>query len=82
MTITLRVPRIPAGLVSNLVGLLGLVAVAIAVGGLTGNWWWTALVGGVFAVGLAALAQSEAAAAQSAKPAAAGKTLAAVSRAG
>jgi hypothetical protein len=57
-------PRIPAGALSNLVGLLGLLGVALAVGGLTGNWWWSALVGGVFAVGLAVLAQQQQAAQQ------------------
>lgn len=81
MTITVRLPRIAAGLLSNLVGLFGLVAVAIAVGGLTGNWWWTALVGGVFSVGLAALAQVAAAEARPAQPATAGKPLAAVGKA-
>ena len=77
MTITVRLPRIAAGLLSNLVGLFGLIAVAVAVGGLTGNWWATLLVGGVFAVGLAALSQAAAAAPQStpaaAKLAAVGK---------
>lgn len=63
MEIRIAVPRVPSGLVSNLVGLLGLVAVALAVGGLTGTWWWSVLVGGVFAVVLAALAQTHAAAA-------------------
>jgi peptidoglycan/LPS O-acetylase OafA/YrhL len=53
MVIRIRLPRFSAGALSNLVGVLGLVAVALAVGGLTGNWWWSVLVGGVFAVGLA-----------------------------
>jgi hypothetical protein len=57
--ITVEVPHIPAGLISNLVGLAGLVAVAAAVGGLTHNLWWSVLAGGVMAVGLAALAQSQ-----------------------
>jgi hypothetical protein len=61
--IRIAVPRIPTGLIANLLGLLGLVAFALAVGGLTGNWWWSALVGGVFAVGLSYVAQTQAAAA-------------------
>lgn len=57
MEIRIRVPRIPAGAPSNLLGLLGLLAVVVAVGGLTGNLWWAVLTGGAFAVGLAVLAQ-------------------------
>lgn len=56
MVVSFRLPKISMGAVSNLVGLVGLVAVAVALGGLLGNWWWTALSGGVFAVGLAVLA--------------------------
>lgn len=56
MIVSFRLPRVSLGAVSNLVGLLGLVAVAVAVGGLTGTWWWSCLVGGVFAVVLAVLA--------------------------
>lgn len=56
MIVSFRLPRVSLGAVSNLVGLLGLVAVAVAVGGLTGSWWWSCLVGGVFAVALAVLA--------------------------
>lgn len=63
MEIRIAVPRVPTGLAANLLGLLGLVAFALAVGGLTGNWWWSLLVGGVFAVGLSYVAQSQAAAA-------------------
>jgi hypothetical protein len=62
--IRIPVPRLPRGLFANLAGLLGLVAVALAVGGLTGNWWWSALVGGVFAVGLSYVAQTHAAPAE------------------
>lgn len=57
MRITITLPRLPAGASTNLVGLLGLVAVAVAVGGLTHNVWWSVLTGGLFAVALAVLAQ-------------------------
>lgn len=61
--IRIPVPRLPHGLLANLVGLLGLVAFAVAVGGLTGNWWWSVLLGGVAAVGLSYVAQTHTAAA-------------------
>lgn len=54
--VRIRVPRPPTGLLGNLLGLAGLIAVAAAIGGLTGNWWWSALVGGVFAVTLSWIA--------------------------
>lgn len=57
MKVTVTLPRLPAGALSNLVGLAGLLAVVVAIGGLTGNAWWSVLTGGVFAVGLAALSQ-------------------------
>jgi hypothetical protein len=73
MEIRINVPRIPSGLFANLIGLAGLVAVVLAVDGLTGNWWWSVLAGGVVAVGLAYIAQTQAAAeastAEPAKPA-------------
>ena len=63
MELHIRVPRVPSGMVGNLVGLFGLVAVALAIGGLTSNWWWSVLIGGLFSVGLAYIAQTHAAAA-------------------
>lgn len=63
MEVRFRIPRLPAGALSNLVGLLGLVAIALAVGALAGSWWWSVLAGGVAAVGLCALAQAQDAAA-------------------
>lgn len=54
--VSFRVPRISLGGLSNVVGLAGLVAIAVAIGALTGNWWWSCLTGGVFAVGLAVMA--------------------------
>lgn len=68
MEIRIAVPRLPQGLVANFAGLLGLLAVAVAVGGLTGAWWWSLLVGGVFAVGLSWIAQTHAGAAVAAEP--------------
>lgn len=56
MIVSFRLPRISLGAVSNLVGLLGLIAIAIAVGGLTGNWWWSLLAGGTVGVVVAYLA--------------------------
>lgn len=66
--IRIPVPRLPSGLLANLVGLFGLVAVAVAVGGLTGNWWWSLLLGGAFAVGLSYVASTHADAEASAEP--------------
>lgn len=63
--IRFRVPRVPPGLYANLLGLAGLVMVAVAVGALTGNWWWSGLAGGVFAVALSWMASTD-------EPAAAG----------
>lgn len=54
--VTIRVPAPPPGLLSNLVGLLGLVAVVLAVAFLT-DWRWGLLGAGLVAVGLAMLAQ-------------------------
>lgn len=57
--VRLRVPRMPAGLAANLLGLAGLVGVAVTVGALAGTWWWSVGVGSVFAVGLSWLASAE-----------------------
>lgn len=56
--IRIPVPKFPAGLASNLLGLLGLLAAVLAIGGLTGNWWWSALTGGLVLVGLSYVAQT------------------------
>lgn len=69
MEIRIAVPRLPSGAGANIVGLLGLLGVVLAVGGLAGNWWWSVLVGGVFAVGLSYIAQTHAAAEAEAAPA-------------
>lgn len=68
MEIRIRLPKVAAGAVSNLVGLLGLLGIVVAVGGLTGNIWWAVLTGGVMAVGLAWIAQTQAEAGEKATP--------------
>ena len=59
ITVSVPAPQLNM-LVSNVVGLVGLVAVVLAVGGLTGNWWWSVLAGGAAAVGLAWVAATNA----------------------
>jgi hypothetical protein len=56
--IRIPVPKFPRGLASNLAGLLGLLAAVLAIGGLTGNWWWSVLAGGLVLVGLSYVAQT------------------------
>lgn len=53
MRVSFWLPRIPAGLVTNLLGLLGMAGVAYFVGALLGNFLWSGLIGSVFAFGLA-----------------------------
>lgn len=55
MKVTITLPKISPGLVSNLLGLLGLIAIVVAVGGMAGVWW-AVLTAGVFAVALAYIA--------------------------
>jgi hypothetical protein len=55
--VTIKIPALPRGMGSNLLGLVGLVAVVVSVGGLTGNWWWSGLLGGLVCAGMAVLAQ-------------------------
>ena len=58
--IRIPVPRISAGLASNLLGVAGLLAIIFAVGALT-SWKWGLLAAGVFSVALTVMAQSAAA---------------------
>lgn len=66
VTLKLRVPAPTSMLLINLLGLLGLVGVAIAVGGLTHNAWWSLLVGAAEAILLSMVAAMNAEPAQSA----------------
>lgn len=53
MEVRIRVPRIPAGLFGNLMGLLAMAAFAVCVGGLLfafgmpGAWWVSGIVGAI-----------------------------------
>jgi hypothetical protein len=67
MEIRIAVPRLPQGLAMNLFGLAGLIAIVLAIGGLTGNWWWSVLAGGIVAFGMTLVAHTQAAAAAAAE---------------
>jgi hypothetical protein len=54
--VLVRIPAPSSALLANLLGLFGLIGIAVSVGGLTGNWWWSALAGSAFAVGLSVIA--------------------------
>lgn len=47
--VTIRIPALPRGLFTNLLGVAGLVAIVVAIGALT-DWRWALLSSGVFAV--------------------------------
>jgi hypothetical protein len=65
--VTIRIP-VPSGiLASNLLGVVGLLAIVVAIGALAG-WPWALLAGGVFAVALTALAQAGARESAGAQP--------------
>jgi thiamine monophosphate synthase len=62
--VTIKIPALPRGMFSNLLGLAGLIAAVVAIGGLTGNWWWSLLAAGVVSVALSYIAHMNAAQAQ------------------
>jgi hypothetical protein len=67
--IRIPLPTLTSELVSNLLGLAGLAGVVIAVGGLTGNAWWSLLAGSVLLVGLSYVAHAGAPARPASEPA-------------
>lgn len=66
MEIRFRVPRVPSGLFGNLIGLFGLIAVAVCVGGflsslhVPGAWWVAGFIGAVEAIMLSWIASTHA----------------------
>jgi hypothetical protein len=62
--VTLKIPAPSSMLVINLLGLFGLVGLAVAVGGLTHNWYWSLAVGALEAIVLSVIAATHVAAAE------------------
>ncbi|MDF2968371.1 MAG: hypothetical protein K0Q93_2149 [Nocardioidaceae bacterium] len=54
--VTIRIPAPPRGAVSNALGLAGVTGLAVASGGLVGNWWLSGLVASLVLIGMAAVA--------------------------
>ncbi|GLY55211.1 hypothetical protein [Lentzea sp. NBRC 102530] len=82
--VTLTVPAPSRELTSNLFGLVGVVGLVLAVGGLTGSWWWSLAVASLVCVGLSWLGHVKAQAAakrEAESPAAAAPAPAAASTA-
>ena len=50
ITLKLRIPAPTSDLLVNLIGVFGLIGLAVAVGGLTHSPWWALLVGSVESV--------------------------------
>ena len=53
--IKVPIPRSDSGWFTNLIGLIGVIALVVAPGALTGDWAWTILTGGVAGVVLSYL---------------------------
>jgi hypothetical protein len=51
-TVKVSIPVPSSMLVVNILGVLGLAGLTVSVGALTGNWWWSVLVGSVILIGL------------------------------
>lgn len=59
LTFKVPIPALGGVLAANLIGLLGLLAAVLAIGGLAGAWWGL-LAGGLVSVGLSYIAQTHA----------------------
>lgn len=62
VTVTVPVPRLPGGdAAGDALGVLGLVAIVVCVGGMVGNWWISGVLAGIAAVFLSWVAAKNAA---------------------
>ena len=52
ITVTIPTAQTPT-LVSNVLGLAGLVGFVVSIGALIGSWWWSVLAGSIAAVAVA-----------------------------
>lgn len=59
---TVSIPAPSNMLVINLLGVIGLLCANLAIGGLTHNWWWAVLTGGVSVLVLSVIAMTHEAA--------------------
>lgn len=65
MRFTVTIPAVQAPrLLSNALGLAGLIGLVVCVGALAGNWWWSGLTGSLIGLGLAWVANTHADAAE------------------
>jgi hypothetical protein len=55
LRINIDVPSPGNQTVAAVIGLVGAVGVSVSIGGLIGTWWWSALVGSLFALFIAAV---------------------------
>jgi hypothetical protein len=66
--LTFRIPAPSSMLSINLLGAFGLLGLVVSIGGLSGNWWWSGLLGGAVCVALSVIAATHAGAAENEAP--------------
>lgn len=61
MRISVTIPGVQASqMVSNVLGVAGLIGLTVAVGALAGTWWWSLLTGSLITIALAWVANTHA----------------------
>jgi hypothetical protein len=55
ITLKVRIPAPSSMLLANVLGVLALIGLAVAIGGITHNGWWALLAGSLEAFGLSAV---------------------------